>query len=270
MYKLLLVTKDQAVRDAFIAVAWENLGYKTPRRAADMDEALASLKAYHADAIAISLPAEEDTELIRKLMTAYPDLPVMEAPAIRGEVEIRALELRKLLTRLNADISNDSYTLADQMMVCRHEYFRAMMDRRIPSGKDVERMLRLVRSKMDPHRPCVVAELKMPAGSDFLKGRWQYGPERLELALRNIFGVEVAGLRILSCVLPGERIILLGCPMLYHELETEEESMTGVVSRHVQDCIDHVDEFLGIDLTISAMHVLPALTSMAADQAIQA
>ncbi len=265
MYKLLLATNDQKVRDAFAAVAWENLGFKQPRMAATVDEAICSLKAYHADAIAIALPAKEDDELIRQLMERYPDLPVMEALDMRGEVEIRVMELRKLLIRLNQDVSNDSFTLADQMMVCRHEYFRAMMDRRIPSAKDIERMLRLVRSKMDPHRPCVVAELEMPVGSDFLKGRWHYGPQRLEMALRNIFGVEVAGLRILSCVLPGDRIILLGCPMLYHELETEENSMTGVVSRHVQDCIDHVDEYLGIDLTISAMHVLPALTAMAAD-----
>ena len=268
MYKLLLVTNDQAVRDAFNAVAWENMGYKAPRTAATPEEALASLKAYHADAIAIALPAEEDAVLIKELMVQHPDLPVMEAPDKRGEVELRALETRKLLLRLNADISNDSFTLADQMMVCRHEYFRAMMDRRIPSAKDVERMLRLVRSKMDPHRPCVVAELKMPEGSDFLRGRWHYGPQRLEMALRNIFGVEVAGLRILSCVLPGERILLLGCPMLNHELETEENSMTGVVSRHVQDCIDHVDEYLGIDLTIASMQVLPALTAMASDAAI--
>lgn len=268
MYKLLLATNDQKVRDAFAAVAWENLGFKQPRLVASAEEALSSLKAYHADAIAIALPAAEDSALIEQLLSAYPDLPVMEAPAKSGEAEARTLELRKLLVRLNADISNDSYTLADQMMVCRHEFFRALMDRRIPTGKDVERLLRLVRSKMDPHRPCVVAELTMPVGSDFLKGRWHYGPERLEMALRNIFGVEVAGLRILSCVLPGERILLLGCPMLHHELAAAENSMTGVVSQHVQDCIDHVDEYLGIDLTISAMHVLPALTAMARDKEI--
>lgn len=268
MYKLLLATNDQAVRDAFAAVAWENLGFKPPRLAATADEALDSLKTYHADAIAIALPADEDAAIIEKLLAAYPDKPVMAAPAKSGEVENYTLELRKLLVRMNADISDDSFTQADQLMVCRHEFFRALMDRRIPTGKDVERLLRLVRSKMDPKRPCVVAELAMPANSDFLKGRWQYGPQRLELALRNIFGVEVAGLRILSCVLPGERILLLGCPMLYHELETEENSMTGVVSQHVQDCIDHVDEYLGIDLTIAAMHVLPALTAMARDNEI--
>lgn len=266
MYKLLLATNEQAVRDAFAAVDWDALGFRQPRVAATVEEALASLRAYHADAIAIALPAAEDDALMRQLMTLHPDLPVMEAPAMRGDVELRALELRKLLIRLNSDVSNDNYTISDQMMYCRHEYFRVLMDRRLPSGRDVERMLRLVRSKMDPHRPCVVAEMKLPRDGEFLKGRWHYGPERLEMALRNIFGVEVAGLRILSCVLPGERIVLLGCPMLYHELETAENSMTGVISRHVQDCIDHVDEYLGIDLTIAEMHVLPALTAMASDQ----
>lgn len=266
MYKLLLATDSQPVRDAFSAVTWEDVGFRQPRLASTADEALESLKNYHADAIAIALPAEADAALIDALMTAYPELPVMEAPDMRGEVELRALEMRKLLTRLNADVSNDSYTLADRMMACRHEYFRTLMDGRIPTGKDVRRMLRLVRSKMDPDRPCVVAELEMPENSDFLKGRWHYGPERLEMALRNIFGVEVAGMRILSCVLPNEHIMMLCCPMLHHEMETEESSMTGVLSAHVQDCIAHAEEFLGIDLTITALRVLPAMTAMARDQ----
>lgn len=266
MYKLLLATDSQSVRDAFAAVAWEDMGFKQPRLVSTVEEALDSLKHFHSDAIAIALPAAEDEKLITELMDAYPELPVMEAPDMRGEVELRVLELRKLLSRLNADDSNDNYTLADRMRVCRHEYFRSLMDGRIPTGKDVKRMLRLVRSKMDPNRPCVVAELEMPENSDFLKGRWHYGPERLEMALRNIFGVEVAGMRILSCVLPNEHIILLGCPMLHHEMETEESSMTGVLSTHVQDCIAHSAEFLGIDLTITALRVLPAMTAMAHDQ----
>lgn len=266
MYKLLLVSNSQAVRDAFSAVDWENMGYKTPRMVENEQEAITSLKAFHADAVAIALPQAEDAALMDRLMTDYPELPVMEAPDMRGEVELRALELRKILSRVNADISNDSYTQADRMMSCRHAYFRSLMDGRVPTGKDVRRMLRLVRSKMDPDRPCVVAELQMPANSDFLKGRWHYGPERLEMALRNIFGVEVGGMRILSCVLPNEHIMLLGCPMYHQAMATEESSMTGVLSAHVQDCIDHVEEFLGIDLEITSLRVLPALTAMARDQ----
>lgn len=266
MYKLLLAANDQAVRDAFQAVAWEELGFRQPRIVETAAEALINLKAFHADAIAIALPSGEDDVLMEKLLSSYPDLPVMAAARKRGDVEKHVLELRKLLHRMNADISNDSFTAADQLRVCRHEFFRALMDRRIRTEEDVVRLLRLVRSKMDPFKPCVVAELAMPASSDFLKGRWQYGPERLELALRNIFGVEVAGLRILSCVLPGDRIVLLGCPMRFHEAEAEGYSMTGVVSGHLQDCIDHVDEYLGIDLSIASIRVLPALTAMAGDR----
>lgn len=94
------------------------------------------------------------------------------------------------------------------------------MDGRATSEEDVLRHLRLIRSKMDPTKPCVVAELEIPADNDFLRGRWQYGSDRLEVALRNIFGVEAHGLRILACVLPGDRIVLLGCPMLFHEGRT--------------------------------------------------
>ena len=263
MYKLLLTTNDQAVRDAFAAVKWEEMGFRQPRTAASVEEAIGSLKTYHADAIAIGMSADEDEQLVACLMESFPDLPIMAVSKKSGHVEKYALELRKVLNRINADMSNTAFTTGEQLQVCRHEFFRALVDQRIPDGKTAKRMLRLVRSKMDPARPCVLAELVMPADSDFLKGRWQYGTERLELALRNIFGVEVQGLRILSCVLPGDRIVLLGCPMLFHELLTEGNSMTGVITEHVNDCIAHVDEFLGLDLSISTIRILPALTAMA-------
>ena len=188
-------------------------------------------------------------------------MDALERPGVTGiELVVDALELRKVLNRINADMSNTAFTSGEQLQVCRHEFFRALMDQRIPDAKTTERILRLVRSKMD-----VVAELSMPENSDFLKGRWSYGAERLELALRNIFGVEVQGLRILSCVLPGDRIVLLGCPMLFHEAEIEGISMTGVITEHVNDCISHVDQFLGLDLSISSIRILPTLTAMAKD-----
>ena len=263
MYKLLLTTDNPAVRDAFEKVQWESLGFRQPRFASTVEEAINSLKAYHADAIAIALSAEEDARLLQVLMEEYPDLPIMAPSQKSGHVERYALELRKVLNRINADMSNTAFTTAEQLQVCRHEFFRALMDQRISEKKSVLRLLRLLRSKMDAEKPCVFAELSMPADSDFLRGRWQYGTERLELALRNIFGVEVEGLRILSCVLPGERIVLLGCPMLFHETTAGGNSMTGVIATHVQDCIDHVGEFMGLDLTISSIRILPALTAMA-------
>ena len=83
------------------------------------------------------------------------------------------------------------------------------------------------------------------------------------MALRNIFGVEAHGLRILACVLPGDRIVLLGCPMLFHEGPDEDASITGILSDHIRDSIEHVDEYMGIDLRITSIRVLPCLTALA-------
>ncbi len=262
MYKLLLATDNPAIQNAFSVVPWESLGFRPPRVATSAEAAIATLNGTYADAVAIGLPTAQDDALVQYLLAAHPLLPIMTVSPNAGQVETYARELGRLLARIHADVTNEAFTEADRLQVCRHDFFRMLMAGQVETEDDVLRKLRLLRSKMDPHKPCVMARLSMPEDSDFLKGRWQYGPERLEMALRNIFGVEVQGLRILSCVLPGEKIVLLGCPMLFHE-SAEEESMTGVVSEHVQSCIAHVGEYLGLDLSITAIRVLSALTALA-------
>ncbi len=262
MYKLLLATNDPAIRESFQAVKWENLGFRAPYIAETVTGALESLKKHHVDAIAIGLPKEQDDQLVEALLAQYPMLPIMAVSTKPGIVEGYVVELRRLLGRIYADVSNDAFTTEDLLKECRHEFFRALMDGKTGSKEDVLRQLRLVRSKMDPTKPCVVAELEIPEDNDFLRGRWQYGTERLEVALRNIFGVEVHGLRILACVLPGDRIVLLGCPMLFHEGPNEDESITGIIAQHVNDSIEHVDEYMGINLRITSVRVLPSLAAM--------
>ena len=203
MYKLLLATNDPAVVEAFSAVKWEALGFKQPRVVSTAEEALSSLRVNHADAVAIGLPKEQDDLLVEQLLEKNPMLPIMAVSTKPGVIESYAVELRRLLGRINADVSNDAFSTADLLKECRHEFFRALMDGKATSEEDVLRYLRLIRSKMDPTKPCVVAELEIPADNDFLRGRWQYGSDRLEVALRNIFGVEAHGLRILACVLPA-------------------------------------------------------------------
>ena len=266
MYKLLLISDVGPVRDAFAGLKWELMGFRQPQVVASAEEAAESLKRFHTDAVAIGLENEaENDKIFCQLMQTHPDTPVMEVGDDVAALEKKVVELRKVLNRINADVSNTSFTPGEQLMVCRHEFFRAMMDRRIPTAQDIRRSLRLLRSKMEAEKPCVVAELGMPDDSDFLRGRWHYGTERLELALRNIFGVEVDGLRILSCVLPGDRIILLCCPMLYQNVNLQGDELVALLTEHVNGCIAHVDEFLGLDLSITSIEVLPALTALAKD-----
>ena len=151
------------------------------------------------------------------------------------------------------------------MQLCRHEFFRALLGGKITDQSAVIRRMRLLRSRMDPTRSCVVVELTMPEGDSYLKGRWHYGTERLEVALRNFFGVELNGMRMLVSVLPDERIFLLACPMLGESAE-QEDSMTGLVSSHAQECIGLVSEYLGLNLSISGIRVLPNLSSLAAGE----
>ena len=87
-------------------------------------------------------------------------LPIMAVSTKPGVIESYAVELRRLLGRINADVSNDAFSTADLLKECRHEFFRALMDGRATSEEDVLRHLRLIRSKMDPTKPCVVAELE--------------------------------------------------------------------------------------------------------------
>ena len=139
MYKLLLATNDPAVVEAFSAVKWE--------------EALSSLRVNHADAVAIGLPKEQDDLLVEQLLEKNPMLPIMAVSTKPGVIESYAVELRRLLGRINADVSNDAFSTADLLKECRHEFFRALMDGRATSEEDVLRHLRLIRSKMDPTNP---------------------------------------------------------------------------------------------------------------------
>ncbi len=99
-------------------------------------------------------------------------------------------ELRSLLNRTHADFSNDSFGEADMLQICRHEFFRALLSGRIASKQDVINRMRLLRSRMDLEAPCVLVDLSLPDGTEYLSGRWHYGTDRLEVALRNFFGAE--------------------------------------------------------------------------------
>ena len=113
MYKLLLATNDPAVVEAFSAVKWEELGFKQPRVVSTAEEALSSLRVNHADAVAIGLPKEQDDLLVEQLLEKNPMLPIMAVSTKPGVIESYAVELRRLLGRINADVSNDAFSTAD-------------------------------------------------------------------------------------------------------------------------------------------------------------
>lgn len=261
MYKLLLATDMPEVLEAFDAITeWESMGFRAPRVVSTVSAAQKSLKEHHADAIAFRFSGQNEAMLVEHLRTFYPLLPIFYAADTQGELLKVVHELRLLLNRIHADFSNDDFGMADMLQLCRHEYFRALLEGRVQGEDQLRRRLLLLRSRMNPDKPCVLAELRMPGESDFLRGRWHYGTDRLEVALRNFFGVELDGMRMLVSVLPDERIFLLAGAMWG---AADTDSMTGIVSRHAQECIEHVREYLDLELTITNIRVLPKLVDLA-------
>ena len=265
MYKLLLVTDRQDVMDAFGAVEnWEGLGFRAPRMAQSARGAIESLAQHHADAIAVALPDAEPRALMACLAEMYPLLPVMRASRKKSEVFSDLTELRRLLGQVNADNSDDRYNQAEAMQHVRHAYFRKLISGKVKSRDEARRYLRLMRSRMDLDQPCVLIRFSLPEADGYLAGRWHYGPDRLEIAMRNLFGAELAGMRLLVSVLENEQIYLLACPMLgEHGPVDAQTSMTGLVTQHAEDAIRHVQEYLEIEMRIASITVLPTVTALA-------
>lgn len=235
MYKILLVTDRPEILDAFQAVSsWESLGFRVPRICNSAEGAIACLKAHHVDGIGIRLDMEQEALLMGHLTAFYPILPIFAVSENAGELVENITELRSLLNRTHADFSNDNFGEADMLQVCRHEFFRDLLSERITGKKYVLNHMRLLRSRMDPQAACVMVDLSLPTGEEYLAGRWHYGPERLEVALRNFFGAELQGMRIVVAVVAPDHVRVLCCPMLGTQCE-ESDSITRLVNEHTME-----------------------------------
>jgi len=266
MYKLLLVSDRDEVLDAFAQVQnWEMLGFKPPHIRHDFEGMLDSLSKHHADGIAIAVRPEEEEKIMPWLQEHYPKLSIFEAGATPEEVVCYLTELKTLLNRINADFSNDKFSASDMLQVCRHDYFRRLMRGKVSTRAELYRNLRLLRSRMDPDQPCLLIELTQPPAEDKLTGRWQYGADRLELALRNSFAGDFEGLHILPTVHQDGRILVLACPLKGVNIDMTADSMTAMITAHTADSMQHMKEYWSLELHMTNIKVLPALTALCGD-----
>ena len=270
MYKLLLVSDREDVLNAFDQIDnWERQGFKPPHIRHDFEGTLDSLSKHHADGIAVAVVPEEERKILSFLQENYPNVPLFQAGTTPEEVLRYLNELNILLNRIHADFSNDRFREIDMLQECRHEFFRKLMTGRVDKKSDLVRNMRLLRSRMDPERPCMIVELEQPSDSDAdkLEGRWHYGPDRLELALRNSFGGDVEGIHVLPTVHTDGRILVLCCALYGVDTAVTGDRMTAMLTSHIADGIAHLKEFFGLDLHISGIRVLPSLYVLCADAA---
>lgn len=261
MYKLLLITDQDDVLDAFNQVGnWERTGFKYPHIRHDLEGTKDSLAKHHADGIAIAVSPEEEEKILAYLQEYFPTISIFKAGKTRQEVLRYLNELSILLNRLHADFSNDRFTWTDMLVECRHEFFRKVLLGKVQSREDLERNMRLLRSRMDADRPCVLIELIQTETE-----RWPYGADRLEYRLRQSIGGDLAGMHVLPTVHPNGLILVLACPLHGVASTISTDSMTKVITDHIEEGIVHLKEFFDLDLTMKEIRILPALYTLCAE-----
>lgn len=264
MYKLLLVTDQDVVLDAFQQIQnWELLGFKPPHIRHDFEGAKDSLAKHYTDGIAIALDPGEEQKVLDYLQEHYPLVSIFEAGRTPDEVLRYLNELRLLLNRLHADFSNDSYGEIDMLQVCRHDFLGKVMSRKVLSKEALYRNMRLLRSRLDPEKPCLLMEMEQVAiRENRLEGRWTAGKDRLELTLRNSFGPDLAGMHIVPSVLSNGRIQVLACPYKGAEDCLTPEQMMKIMKARVADGIAHLRDYKGLELRLLDIQILPSLVAL--------
>lgn len=266
MYKLLLVSDQEDVLNAFGQISnWELHGFKPPHIRHDYDGAVDSLAKHHADGICIAVDHDEEEKILAYLQVNYPDVSIFEAGRSEDEVLRYLSELKILLNRLHADFYNERFNTRDVLQICRHEFFRKLLNGKVRTSEDLHRNMRLLRSRMDADRPCLLIEIAQSAPFDKLEGRWHYGKDRLEVALRNSFAGDKNGIHILPTIHSDGRILVLACPLHGVETEMTLEALTVMLTNYTAESIEHMKEFFGVELHIVEIRVLPALNSLCCD-----
>ena len=257
MYRLLIVTENQRVSDMISAMqGWEKLGFKPPRLRTTAEDAVECMKKHHIDAVAVE-PAPAFEGLLNYLDKQYPDMPMFQI-ADDAEKQMQIVqEVSRLLTRLNADDSNDDYDLALSMQVQRDRWIKKLVSGLIKGEEELLRQMQLYRCHIQPNLPCVLARLEMSDEDGFMSVRWHYGSDRLETALRNFFGQGYSHMRMHVAVVSPEEVRVLCYP------ESPEACVSeNIAYDYMHETVEQIENYLGLHMNIVSVQRISGLREL--------
>ncbi|MDD3411021.1 MAG: hypothetical protein PHY12_09465 [Eubacteriales bacterium] len=265
MYRLLIVTGKPEVGEMFAAMdGWEAMGFKQPRLRASVDEAVACMHKHHIDAIAIDDdPAFAPLE--PWLDENAPSMPIFEIGRNPEDQLAKIREVELLLNYLHTDNSNDNYDEAYYFQMARTHWMKRLISGMAPSKEYVLAHQRMYRCKDEAQAPCVFARISLAEGEQFLSGRWHYGSERLETALRNFFGLEHDHLAVHLAIVSPDEMRVVVCPKMGAGMEMQKRLTAQRAEEFIREAAAQVENYLGLKLDIVEVDVLNGLTAFAAD-----
>ena len=260
MYRILIAVKDaMAFADMSEKIDWQSLNFHKPVIVTSAEDAVAYMETKRVDAIAYIFEKYEASALKKYLSKVRASLPVFQ---IKRDYELQMTILRDLLRyldRLHSDMSDE---VCDENMIMdmlRDELGHTLLAGELRDEQVLLYRLQMLRSHVSTEKKCVLYDFDMPQGEVYMMNQWHYGSERLENALRNnFFGRYYDDIYYWAAVLTPRHIRVLACQRKDGGDETDE-SLLERTNQHIEQSMDNVKEYLGLDMNLVGIHILDNL-----------
>ncbi len=258
MYRLLIVTEKQSVRDMFEGMnGWETMGFKPPRLRATVEEALACMDKHHIDAIAMD-QGDAFAELETFVEQNHPTMLRFDVEDTPEEQFKSVRLLDRLLGQLRADHSNNQYDDNNALQFVRERQMKAVLSGVVATSKELNARLRMLRCQEQGDVPCIVARLGLDEEDPFLTERWHYGSDRLEVALRNFFGGEQPHMLVHVAVVSQDEVRVLCYPR-----SDKEPLAVDSVRAFVEEVAKQVENYMGLRMKVLDVQQISGLCAFA-------
>lgn len=261
MYRILIALKDpQSFATMNESIEWHSLNFHEPMIVTSAEEAISIMETKRVDCIAYILDQYEAQTLNTYLTKVRPSLPIFQIKR-RVESQLHVMkDMLRYLDRLHSDMYDEVYEESVILDMLRDELGHNLLAGEISNDKVLRGRLQMLRSYVDPDKRCVLYDFDMPQGEVYLMNQWHYGSERLENALRNnFFGRYYDDLYYSVAVLTPRHIRVVACQRMEGENESEE-SLVNRTNQHIEQSLDNIKAYLGLDLVIAQIHILDSLT----------
>ena len=261
MYKLLLVTDRDEVRQAFLKIDnWTEMMFRPITIIEDVGEAIDYLESHAVDAVGYSI-TNAPVAPLHQYLNSRPSLPVFQTHKHDDTLREEIMNISRFLNKMHADDTDENYDEQTVLNMLRDELMHQLMREEITSREQLLSRIKLVRANASITMACYLYDFDLPQGEVYLADRWHYGSERLESALRNnFFGRYIDDVYYDVAVLTPRHIRLFACPRFNTEKTNDEIKQT--VQMRVRKVSEEIKQYLDLDLDLEQMTVLPNLFAL--------
>ncbi len=267
MYRLLLVTDREEVIDTFAKVQnLEEMMMAPITIIRDINEAIAYLERNAVDAVGYSFRLTDPSPLHSYLMEVRPSLPIFQTHHHDDTLHAELIRVRSFLDRMRMDDAEEGMDETQALQYLRDELMHQLLAREIPSPAELKSRLKLVRAQnISQDRPAFLFDFDMPQGELYMDGRWRYGRQRLENALRNnFFGRYEEGIVYGVAMLSPRHIRLIACPD--KNCTNTTEACEARVRAYISDKVARIKQYMDLELELEQFTVLDSINDIAENQ----